>query len=125
MGRVPTPSTKRGKPRTIEPPPIAFEYLRAERVKQLENRLRAGPAWNNPDDLVFTNREPLCNPHVLQAVQDHPPALAARMPALMTSGILMPLLPFAPVMTSKLCKVTSATLQQHLPLMSTGMSPIR
>lgn len=48
-------STKSGKPRTIEPPPIAFEYLRAERVKQLENRLRAGPVWNNPDDLVFTD----------------------------------------------------------------------
>lgn len=49
------PSTKSGKPRTIEPPPIAFEYLRAERVKQLENRLKAGPAWCNPDDLVFTD----------------------------------------------------------------------
>lgn len=31
------PTTKSGKPRTIEPPPIAFEYLRAERVRQLEN----------------------------------------------------------------------------------------
>jgi len=49
------PSTKSGKPRTIEPPPIAFEYLRAERVKQLENRLKAGPGWSNPDDLVFTD----------------------------------------------------------------------
>ena len=49
------PTTKSGKPRTIEPPAIAFEYLRAERVKQLENRLKAGPAWDNPDDLVFTN----------------------------------------------------------------------
>ena len=49
------PSTKSGKPRTIEPPPIAFEYLRAERVKQLENRLKAGPIWSNPDDLVFTD----------------------------------------------------------------------
>lgn len=49
------PSTKSGKPRTIEPPPIAFDYLRAERVKQLENRLKAGPAWCNPDDLVFTD----------------------------------------------------------------------
>lgn len=48
-------TTKSGKPRTIEPPPIAFEYLRAERVKQLENRLKAGPAWSNPDDLVFTD----------------------------------------------------------------------
>lgn len=50
-----SPSTKSGKPRTIEPPPIAFQYLRAERVKQLENRLKAGPAWSNPDDLVFTD----------------------------------------------------------------------
>lgn len=49
------PSTKSGKPRTIEPPPIAFEYLRAERVRQLENQLRAGPVWDNPDDLVFTD----------------------------------------------------------------------
>lgn len=50
-----TSSTKSGKPRTIEPPPIAFEYLRAERVKQIENRLKAGPTWSNPDDLVFTD----------------------------------------------------------------------
>ena len=50
-----SPSTKSGKPRTIEPPPIAFEYLRAERVKQMENRLRAGPIWSNPNDLVFTD----------------------------------------------------------------------
>lgn len=49
------PSTKSGKPRTIEPPPIAFEYLRAERVRQLENRLKAGQLWHNPDDLVFTD----------------------------------------------------------------------
>ena len=49
------PTTKSGKPRTIEPPPIAFEYLRAERVRQLENRLKAGPLWDNPDDLVFTD----------------------------------------------------------------------
>ena len=49
------PSTKSGKPRTVEPPPIAFKYLRAERVKQLENRLKAGPIWNTPDDLVFTD----------------------------------------------------------------------
>ena len=49
------PNTKNDKPRTIEPPPIAFEYLRAERVKQIENRLKAGPAWSNPDDLVFTD----------------------------------------------------------------------
>lgn len=49
------PSTKSGKPRPIEPPPIAFEYLRAEKKRQAENRLKAGPAWSNPDDLVFTD----------------------------------------------------------------------
>jgi len=48
-------STKSGRPRTIEPPPIAFEYLRTEQVKQLEARLKAGPIWSNPDDLVFTD----------------------------------------------------------------------
>ena len=49
------PTTKSGKPRTIEPPPIAFEYLRAEKVRQAENRLAAGNIWSNPDDLVFTD----------------------------------------------------------------------
>jgi len=49
------PTTKNSKPRTIEPPPIAFTYLQAERVKQLENRIAAGAAWSNPDDLVFTD----------------------------------------------------------------------
>ncbi len=48
-------STKSGKPRTIEPPEIAMKYLQAERVRQLENRLRAGTTWSNPDDLVFTD----------------------------------------------------------------------
>ena len=48
-------TTKSGKPRTIAPPKIAFEYLRAERVKQAESRLRAGELWDNPDDLVFTD----------------------------------------------------------------------
>lgn len=48
-------STKSGRAREIQPPSIAFEYLKAERVKQLEDHLRAGENWNNPDDLVFTN----------------------------------------------------------------------
>lgn len=48
-------TTKSGKPRVITPPAIAFEYLRSERVKQLENRLRAGSSWNNEHGLVFTN----------------------------------------------------------------------
>lgn len=47
-------STKGGKPRIIEPPPIAFQYLRAEKKRQLQNRLRAGEYWDNPFDLVFT-----------------------------------------------------------------------
>lgn len=49
------PSTKSGKPRQIKPPEIAFQYLRAERTRQAENRLAAGPLWNNPDNLVFTD----------------------------------------------------------------------
>lgn len=49
------PTTKSGKPRIIEPPPIAFEYLRAEKVRQAENQLAAGTVWSNPDDLVFTD----------------------------------------------------------------------
>lgn len=49
------PTTKSGKPRTIEPPPIAFEYLRAEKVRQAKNRLAAGAVWSNHDDLVFTD----------------------------------------------------------------------
>ncbi len=49
------PSTKSGKPRQIEPPEIAFQYLRAERKRQTENRLAAGPLWSNPYDLVFTD----------------------------------------------------------------------
>lgn len=48
-------TTKNSKPRQIEPPEIAFQYLKAERVKQLENRVAAGFLWDNPHDLVFTN----------------------------------------------------------------------
>lgn len=48
-------STKNGKVRVIEPPAIAFDYLKSERVRQAENRLRAGNLWNNPENLVFTN----------------------------------------------------------------------
>ena len=48
-------TTKSGKTRTISPPPITFNYLRAERQRQVENRFAAGEAWSNTDDLVFTN----------------------------------------------------------------------
>ena len=49
------PYTKNSKPRTIKPPPIAFDYLKDEQAKQIGYRLRAGKAWTNPDNLVFTN----------------------------------------------------------------------
>ena len=49
------PSTKSGKARTITPPPIAFQYLKDERTRQLENRFRASENWNNEHNLVFTN----------------------------------------------------------------------
>lgn len=48
-------TTKSGKPRRIEPPEICFDYLRNEKAKQSENRLRAGALWNNEYDLVFTD----------------------------------------------------------------------
>ena len=48
-------STKNGKTRVIAPPDIAFDYLREERRRQSENRLRAGKAWSNPENLCFTN----------------------------------------------------------------------
>lgn len=49
------PFTKSDKPRTIEPPAIAFEYLRNEQKKQAEFKEKAFDVWNNPDNLVFTN----------------------------------------------------------------------
>lgn len=49
------PYTKSNKARTIKPPRIAFEYLRAEQKKQAVNRLALGKSWENADDLVFTD----------------------------------------------------------------------
>lgn len=48
-------STKNSKSRTIVLPPIALDYLRAEKAKQAENQLRMGSSWSNPNDLVFTD----------------------------------------------------------------------
>lgn len=45
---------KSGKPRTITPAASAFETLRRQKVKQAEQRLKAGPIWDNPYGLVFT-----------------------------------------------------------------------
>ena len=49
------PFTKSNKSRTLMPPMIAFEYLKAERKRQLANQLAAGTLWDNSENLVFTN----------------------------------------------------------------------
>lgn len=48
-------TTKRDKTRIITLPAIAVDYLRAEKIQQLENRIKAGQSWSNPHDLVFTD----------------------------------------------------------------------
>lgn len=48
-------TTKSGKPRTIEPPAICFDYLRDEKRRQAQNKLKAGELWNNEWNLVFAN----------------------------------------------------------------------
>ena len=48
-------SPKNGRSRTIQPPQIAFDFIRAERARQAEKQLRAGELWSNPWGLVFTN----------------------------------------------------------------------
>lgn len=48
-------TTKSGKPRTIEPPPLCFEYLRDEKRRQAQNKLKGGKLWSNDDNLVFTD----------------------------------------------------------------------
>ena len=49
-------STKNGKPRTITPAPFVMAILKETRHDQLKNQLALGQAWNNPDNLVFTNK---------------------------------------------------------------------
>ena len=48
-------SLKNGKSRTVTPAPTVMQILREQRGKQNEMRLRAGAAWHNDEDLVFTN----------------------------------------------------------------------
>ena len=47
-------SLKNGKTRTITPAPWGMQMLKAHRVRQTEDRLRAGPMWSDAG-LVFTN----------------------------------------------------------------------
>lgn len=47
-------SPKSGKARTITPPAAVFKALKRQRARQMEQRLKAGPLWDAPHDLVFT-----------------------------------------------------------------------
>ena len=47
-------SPKSGKARTITPPAAVFKALKRQRTRQMEQRLKAGPLWDAPQDLVFT-----------------------------------------------------------------------
>ena len=49
------PFTKSNRARTIMPPSIAFDYLKAERRRQAEHQFAAGSLWRNEPNLVFTN----------------------------------------------------------------------
>lgn len=46
---------KNDKPRTIIPAPYVIETLKAQKVAQLEQRLRAGSLWSSEPAYVFTN----------------------------------------------------------------------
>ena len=49
-------SPKSGKGRTITAAPLVLRTLRAQKRKQSEMQLKAGPLWSNPHSLVFTNQ---------------------------------------------------------------------
>lgn len=46
---------KNSKPRMIVPAPYVMDILREELTAQKENRLKAGPLWENEKGFVFTN----------------------------------------------------------------------
>ncbi len=48
-------SPKNGKSRTVAAAPSVLARLKHRRVVQAEEKLAAGPLWNNPDGLVFTD----------------------------------------------------------------------
>lgn len=45
---------KNGKSRTITPAPSVLAALKAQKRRQMEMRIKAGPLWSNPENLVFT-----------------------------------------------------------------------
>ncbi len=48
---------KSGKPRIVMPAASAFQVLRKQKTKQAEQRLKAGPLWDNPCGLIFTDED--------------------------------------------------------------------
>ncbi len=46
---------KNGKARVIYPAHFVMQALKSEQISQAQHRLKAGKAWHNPDNLVFTN----------------------------------------------------------------------
>lgn len=48
-------TTKNSKPRTITPPGTVIDILKAQQKTQLEQRLKAGQMWDNPEGYVFTD----------------------------------------------------------------------
>lgn len=61
--------TKNGKSRTIVPAPTVMAHLKHRRSVQAQQKLAAGTAWSNPQNLVFTNAlgEHLTKPTVYRA----------------------------------------------------------
>lgn len=47
--------TKNSKPRTISPAAYVLDLLKAQQKAQLEQKLKAGPMWDNPEGYVFTD----------------------------------------------------------------------
>lgn len=54
-GRYYIDTTKHDKIRKIKPAPIVIDKLRERKARQAADQLRAGPAWGNPWNLIFTN----------------------------------------------------------------------
>lgn len=48
-------SLKNDKPRRIKPAPWVMQLLRDRKLQQYEHKEKAGAAWSNPMNLVFTN----------------------------------------------------------------------
>jgi integrase len=46
---------KNGKTRLIKPAKLVMDTLKAEKIKQAKNRLKAGTAWENTENFIFTN----------------------------------------------------------------------